>query len=137
MGKKPKKGEESLKEVKDVKDPEVNKNVREEVRIHVSMRKMKNKVNLKSKQKNWSQKGNGRTDLRGDDGSLDLPEIPIFSSGPGRKGRKYEVGLRGKELDDEEEEDKEEEELPFYSLPRFSSLASLSRPPPQALLGLA
>jgi len=128
-----KKGEEMPKELKDVKDPEVNKDVREEVRIHVSMRKMKNKVSLKSKQRNWSQKGNGRDGVRGDDGSLDLPEIPIFSSGPGRKGRKYEVGLKsGKELEDEEEE-----ELPFYSLPRFSSLASLSRPPPQALLGLA
>ena len=125
-----------LKEVKGMEDPEVNKESREEVRIHVSMRKMKNKVNLKSKQPKWSQKskGNGRDGVRGDDGSLDLPEIPIFSSGPGRKGRKYEVGLKsGKELEYEEEE----EDLPFYSLPRFSSLASLARPPPQALLGLA
>ena len=134
-----KQGEDAVKNMRDVKDPDVNLG-REEVRINVSMKKMKNKVKLKSKHPSWSQsnKGGG-TDLRGDDGSLDLPEIPIFSSGPGRKGRKYEVGLRGKELDDEEEEDKEEEEeeLPFYSLPRFSSLASLSRPPPQALLGLA
>ena len=84
---------------------------------------------MKSKEQNWSQK-KGRDGVRGDDGSLDLPEIPLFSSGPGRKGRKYEVGLKGKE-------EEEEEELPFYSLPRFSSLASLSRPPPQALLGLA
>merc|ERR1712192_74796 len=113
-----------------MKDPEVNKD-REEVRIHVLMR-MKNKVNLKSKSQKG--KGNGRDGVRGDDGSLDLPEIPIFSSGPGRKGRKYEVGLKsGKELEYEEEE----EDLPFYSLPRFSSLASLARPPPQRRLGLA
>ena len=79
--------------------------------------------------------------VRGDHSSLDLPEIPLsLSSSPGRKGRKYEVGLRGKDLDQDEhvdDKDEDEEDLPFYSLPRFSSLTSLSRPPPQALLGLA
>ena len=79
--------------------------------------------------------------VRGDHSSLDLPEIPLsLSSSPGRKGRKYEVGLRGKDLDQDEDVDdkvEDEEDLPFYSLPRFSSLTSLSRPPPQALLGLA
>ena len=148
--KKLKKGEEMLQEIKDAKDAEVNLD-QEEVRIHVAMKKMKKKVNLRSKQQSKATRGREQPKLRGepkvpkepkepkqpkvrgDDGSLDLPEIPLFSSGPGRKGRKYEVGLNGKELEEEEEE----EELPFYSLPRFSSLASLSRPPPQALLGLA
>ena len=67
---------------------------------------------------------------------LDLLEIPPHTSGPGRKGRKYEVGL-GEVVQVEEEV--QEEELPFYSLPRFSSLPSYARPLPQslgALLGL-
>ena len=135
------KEQEELKGIKPEEEPDL-KNNREEVKINVAMRKMKNKVKLQSKGRG------GRFNSLGDDGavrgdhrSLDLPEIPLsLSSSPGRKGRKYEVGLRGKDLDQDEDvddKDEDEEDLPFYSLPRFSSLTSLSRPPPQALLGLA
>jgi len=137
----PTKEQEELNGIKPEEEPDL-KNNREEVRINVAMRKMKNKVKLQSKGRGGrfnSEAGDGA--VRGDHSSLDLPEIPLsLSSSPGRKGRKYEVGLRGKDLDQDEDvddKDEDEEDLPFYSLPRFSSLTSLSRPPPQALLGLA
>jgi len=135
------KEQEELKGIKPEEEPDL-KNNREEVRINVAMRKMKNKVKLQSKGRGGRFNSLGDDGaVRGDHSSLDLPEIPLsLSSSPGRKGRKYEVGLRGKDLDqdeDVEDKDEDEEDLPFYSLPRFSSLTSLSRPPPQALLGLA
>merc|ERR550534_1788587 len=135
------KEQEELKGIKPEEEPDL-KNNREEVKINVAMRKMKNKVKLQSKGRGGrfnSDPSDGA--VRGDHSSLDLPEIPLsLSLSPGRKGRKYEVGLRGKDLDQDEDvddKDEDEEDLPFYSLPRFSSLTSLSRPPPQALLGLA
>ena len=134
----PTKEQEELNGIKPEEEPDLKTN-REEVRINVAMRKMKNKVKLQSKGRAGrfnSEAGDGA--VRGDHSSLDLPEIPLsLSSSPGRKGRKYEVGLRGKDLDQDEDVNDKDEDLPFYSLPRFSSLTSLSRPPPQALLGLA